>query len=132
MNHINAAGLSSCDVSADGARVQIGFHEEGGESSSLSLPSHCLNQLIMTLPGLLRRALWNRYRDSSLRLVFPLAKLKIEQAVGKNSLIITSATSDGFEVSFEYSQQQLDAFAGAVIDVESTLTNASELARRLD
>jgi hypothetical protein len=103
-----------------------------GACGSISLPTQCLNELMMTLPGILRIALWNQHQDTSLRLVFPLAKTKVEKATGKNALIVTSATPDGFEVSFEYDRRQLDELAGAITDIESVLVNPAELARRLD
>jgi len=110
----------------------MNVRDGNGASGSISLPTQCLNELMMTLPGILRRALWNQHRDTSLRLVFPLAKTKIEKAAGKNALIVTSATPDGFEVSFEYNQHQLDELTGAITGLGPLLTSPAESARRLD
>jgi hypothetical protein len=67
-----------------------------------------------------------------LRLVFPLGNTRIEKAAGKNALIVTSATPDGFEVSFEYNQQQVDELTGAIAGVEFVPGSRAELAHRLD
>jgi hypothetical protein len=132
VNHIDATALSTFEVSSDGTRFQMNVRGGDGERGSISLPTQCLNELMMTLPGILRLALSNKHRDTSLRLVFPLAKTRIEKTAGKDALIVTSATPDGFEVSFEYNRRQLDELAGAITKIESVLVNPAELARRFD
>ena len=54
----------------------------------------------MTLPALATAALRAQYQDSSLRLVYPLEKFRLEAVAGDPASILTLATPDGYEVCF--------------------------------
>ena len=97
MSHIEAAALTTFEVAPDGTRFQMNLVDQDGKSASVSLPARCINELMMTLPNVMRRALSIQFRDSSLRLVYQLGTTRVEKAAGKEAVILTSTTPDGFE-----------------------------------
>ena len=62
------------DVASDGTSFRMNFICRDGGLVSLSLPTECLTELIMTLPRMMRQALRARHHDESLRLVYPADK----------------------------------------------------------
>jgi hypothetical protein len=54
----------------------------------------------MTLPDVLRRSLLLRYRDDSMRVVYPVGSWEVEGAPVPGTVIVTLRTPDGFTVSF--------------------------------
>ncbi len=113
MSVIKATALTRYGVSADGRHVRIHVRDDAGEPATLELPTPALNELMMTLPRMLRDALQNQYRDPSLRLVHELGDCKVEQAGGDDRLILTLRTPDEFEVSFAITRSDLAAIAAA-------------------
>jgi hypothetical protein len=100
MIDLNAASLITCQIAADGNSVRLVFEAADGQTASLILPIHCIQQLLMTLPHAASKAIRARHGDDTLRLVFPLGDWKLEQAAGASELILTLNTPDGFEVAF--------------------------------
>jgi hypothetical protein len=131
MSHIEAAALTTVEVALDGTRFQMNVRGQDGKPASISLPTRCINELMMTLPDVLRRALWNQFRDSSLRLVYQLGHTKIEKMAGKESVILTSTTPDGFEVSFEYNRRQIAELSEAFACADLSLNSHADFGRRL-
>jgi hypothetical protein len=131
MSHIEAAALTTFEVAPDGTRFQMNVRGQDGQSASISLPTQCISELMMTLPGILRQALWNQSRDSSLRLVYSLGKIRIEKMAGKEAVILTSSTPDGFEVSFEYNRRQMAELSEAFACADLSLNSRADFARRL-
>jgi hypothetical protein len=131
MSHIEAAALTTFEVAPDGTRFQMNLVDRDGKLASVSLPARCINELMMTLPDVLRRALAIQFRDSSLRLVYQLETARIEKAAGKEAVILTSTTPDGFEVSFEYNRRQVAELSQALSGADRTLNSHTEFARRL-
>jgi hypothetical protein len=78
-------------------------------------------------PGPLR----TQFRDSSLRLVYQVGRTRIEKAAGKEAVIFTSTTPDGFEISFEYSRRQIAELLEAFVGADFTLSSHAEVARLL-
>jgi len=70
------------------------------------MPLECLNQLMMTLPGIVRQAVQRRYRDPSLRIVYTVARFQVELADDSETRILTLETPDGFSVSFGLTEEQ--------------------------
>jgi hypothetical protein len=66
-----------------------------------------LTGLIMTLPEIMRQALWKQHRDSSLRLVYPVGEWTVEESECPGALILTLRTPDGFQMSFAVSHDDL-------------------------
>ena len=100
MTIIRGAQLTTFDVTPDGQSVSIHVTDEQGEPATLMLPSDCLHALMMTLPEMVRRSLQARFRDSSMRVVFPLGSWNLERSVVPGAVIVTLRTEDGFSVSF--------------------------------
>jgi hypothetical protein len=101
--------LIAYDIASDGNRFRLCFSCANGKRCSVSLPTECLMGLIMTLPRMMTQALWARFGDDRLRLVYPAEKAFVEGSPDPNTFIMTLTTPDGFTVSFSLSRQQLDA-----------------------
>jgi hypothetical protein len=105
---INVRSLAKCQVASDGSAICLKFEDADGRPVALGLPHACVQQLIMTLPHLLSKALLARYGDHSLRAVFPLSDWRLEFAAGSKNFILTMSTPDGFEVSFVVSPRNME------------------------
>jgi len=100
MTIIRGAQLKTFDVAPDGHSVSIHVTDEQGAPATLVLPSDCLHALMMTVPEMVRRSLQARFRDPSMRVVYPLGSWSLERSVVSGSVIVTLSTDDGFSVSF--------------------------------
>jgi hypothetical protein len=105
--------LTTCEVAAGGRRIRINFKDMDGRPASLTVPTDCVHQLIMTLPPLLSRALKAELSDDSVRAVFPLGRWQLESAVKSSAYILTLSTMDGFEVAFSVSACDLATIIAA-------------------
>jgi|SoiMethySBSTD1v2_1073268.scaffolds.fasta_scaffold266416_2 hypothetical protein len=111
MTVINGVTLTNFVVSPDGSMISINVIDENSEPGSLILPSESLQSLIMSMPEMMQQALRRRYRDPSLRLVYPLGNWHLETSTEPGKLILTLSTSDGFAVSFAVTAGELRQFA---------------------
>jgi hypothetical protein len=111
--HIVGEELIAYDVASDGNRFRLSFTCANGKQGSLSFPTECLKSLIMTLPRMMTQALWARYGDESLRLVYPADMVRVERCPDPGTFIMTLTTPDGFGVSFSVTGQQLGALGRA-------------------
>ncbi len=82
---IRGKRLTTFDISPDGSRFCMNVADETGCHRGLSLPAECLVQLIMTLPEMASKALRTRYRDNSLRIVYPLGAMVWRPLTSKKS-----------------------------------------------
>jgi hypothetical protein len=98
------------DVASDGTSFRMNFICQDGGQVSLSLPTECLHGFMMTLPQMMRQALRARGDNESLRLVYPVDNLRIEQSSEPNTVIVTLTTMDGFEASYGLTRQQMTDF----------------------
>ncbi len=117
---INAAALTTLTVAPDGSAVSVNVADENGAPASLILPMDALRSLIMSLPPLMQQALRLRYRDPSLRLVYPLGTWRLESSTEVGKLLLSLATSDGFEVTFSIEAEALKCIADAAARAEAT------------
>jgi hypothetical protein len=108
--------LTTFDISPDGDRFCLNFTDQSGSSAGLSLPSECLIQLIMTLPEMASKALKVRYRDDTLRIVYPLGTFRMEASNMREIAILTLATQDGFKVSFGLTDENLKGLSETIHD----------------
>jgi hypothetical protein len=99
-NDIHVASLTTCQVTPEGHYVRLDFEDVLGRPATLRLTSACVQQLVITLPHLLGRALKAQYRDDCVRAVFPLGRWRLELAAGSKDFMLTLITPDGFEVTF--------------------------------
>ena len=96
-----------------------------GGRIALRVPSFCVEQLLMTLPHLLSKALQARYGDRSLRAVFPLGEWRLEAASGSKYLILTMMTPDGFEVAFSLGAPAIARIVSALEEHRSKVEQGS-------
>jgi hypothetical protein len=99
--------LTTFEIEPDGSRFCMNVADEKGRERGLSLPSDCLTQLIMTLPEMASKALRMRYRDDSLRVVYPLCAMHVEATHTDQYTILTLSTEKGFTVSFALTSEDL-------------------------
>jgi hypothetical protein len=111
--------LTNSQIDSTGDSFRLNFEAIDGRPASVTLPVECLNSLLMTLPHLLEQALKTKYRDDSLKLVYPTGGWTLEAAVGSNQLILTLNTPDGFKVSFALSPEDVDGLASSLADVNA-------------
>ncbi len=97
---IPVSELTVFEVAPDGSAVRMGFRTCGDRAAALVLPAECVQQLVMTVPGMAEAALQRRHRDSTLRLTYPVGTWRVEQSQAPGTLILTLETIDGFKVSF--------------------------------
>jgi len=114
---INATALTTLTVAPDGSIVSINVVDEEGAPASLILPLDALRSLIMSLPPLMQQALRLRYRDPSLRLVYPLGTWRLESGTEAGKLLLALATVDGFEVTFSIGEAELKRISDAAAQV---------------
>jgi hypothetical protein len=116
---IRGERLTTFDISPDGSRFCMNVADETGCQRGLSLPAECLVQLIMTLPEMASKALRTRYRDNSLRIVYPLGTMGVEAAHIEEITILTLTTQDGFKVSFGLTCEDLRRLGNLVRDAQT-------------
>ena len=71
---LEIAKLDACEVSGDGASIRLSVTDGQGRPLDLQVTAEQAGSLAMTLPRLVDAALKARYRDPSLRLVYPLTE----------------------------------------------------------
>jgi hypothetical protein len=98
--------MTVIEAAPDGSVVRLSMKDVVGRPVSLVLPFECLNQLIMTLPGVARKALQLQHGDPSLRVVYPASRSQLELANDLKTRILTLETPDGFSVSFGLTEAQ--------------------------
>jgi hypothetical protein len=118
---IDVQSLKTHQVAPDGSVICLNIENAGGRTIALRLPRVCVEQLLMTLPRLLSKALQTRYRDESLRVVFPLGAWRLEGAAGSKDFILTMGTADGFEVAFSLSATTIAQMLYAVEDQSASI-----------
>jgi hypothetical protein len=68
--NIDSQALTTCEISADGRQISLGFVDAAGQPAARKLPIEQVGA--MTLPALIERALRMRFGDDSLRYTYPL------------------------------------------------------------
>ena len=112
---ISAEALTTCEVAADGEAVSLGLVDSQGKPATIHLSLKQVGALVMTLPGLLEKALQARYGDESLRYAYPLASWVVEQSTDAAQRIVTLQTEDGFSVCFAVPREQQNPLAEALM-----------------
>ena len=107
--------LTTCEVAADGKAVSLGFLDSNGMPASVRLSVSQIGALIMTLPGLVEKALQIRFGDQSLRYAYPLASWVIEQSTDPIQRMMTLRTTDGFSVCFSMPRDQQSELGEALV-----------------
>ena len=76
---IETQELTTCEVAPDGCAISLGFVDSKGEPATIRLSVNQVGALVMTLPGLISKALQTRFGDRSLRYAYPLDSWVIER-----------------------------------------------------
>ena len=103
---IETQELTTCEVASDGCAISLEFLDSKGEPATIRLSVNQVGALIMTLPGLISKALQTRFGDQSLRYAYPLDSWVIEQSTDPKHGMMTLRTSDGFSVCFSIPREQ--------------------------
>src|SRR5262245_27500100 len=99
-NVIRGKQLTKFAVAPDGESVSIHLMDEEARPATLVLPSDCLNSLMMTLPAIVRQSLHLRFRDRTMRVVYPVGSWEVESSQAPGTMVVTFRTPDGCEISF--------------------------------
>lgn len=113
-------GLTNCQVDPTGVSFRLGFESVDGQPASVVLPVDCLRSLLMTLPHLIEKALKARYKDDTLKIVYPMGGFTLEAAAGSTSTILTMNTPDGFKVSFALTPEDAGGLATSLVGIDAT------------
>jgi hypothetical protein len=97
---IETQSLTTCEVAADGGAISLGFVDSIGNPATIRLSLNQVGALVMTLPGLIDKALQTRFGDQSPRYAYPLASWVVEQSSDPTQGMVTLRTVDGFSVCF--------------------------------
>ena len=112
---IETQSLTSCEIAPDGAAISLGFVDTKGHPQTIRLSLNQVGALVMTLPGLIDKALQTRFGDTSLRYAYPLASWVIEQSTDPTQGMMTLRTTDGFSVCFSIPREQLNQLGEAMV-----------------
>jgi hypothetical protein len=108
---IDGRALAGVEVGVDGAFFRLNITDTDERLVSVKLPADCLRSLIMTLPTVASRALSLRYKDESLRIVYPAHSTFVERSTDPDVFIVTFETPDTFKISFGLSVRQCRSIA---------------------
>jgi hypothetical protein len=135
LGQIDAAELTTYDVDPQGDFVRLHLRDLCGQPRTVVLPTECLTQLLMSLPGMVQKALRNRHGDDSLRLAHPLESFHVElgetSPTGNAQYILTLGTSGGFSVSFSGSHSDLTSLGSAICGDIVSVSQQTNSPRRL-
>ncbi len=112
---IESQSLTTCEVTADGGAISLGFVNSAGKPATIRLSLNQVGALAMTLPGLIDKALQKRFGDRSLRYAYPLASWAVEQSSDPTQGMVTLRTVDGFSVCFSIPRQQQSELGEALV-----------------
>jgi hypothetical protein len=107
--------LTVLEVAPDGGEFRLNLIDRDGRPAAVTLPSDCLNELLLMLPRVVAQALRARYRDDTLRIAYTLERWRIERAE-EGRLILTIETEQGLEMSFLVAPSDLERMAGGTED----------------
>jgi hypothetical protein len=117
---IETQALTTCEVAADGGAVSLGFVDSEGKPATIRLSLNQVGALVMTLPGLIDKALQTRFGDQSLRYAYPLASWVVEQSSDPTQGMVTLRTVDGFSVCFSIPREQQSELGEALVAQPAT------------
>ena len=112
---IDTQALTTCEVTADGGTISLGFVDSGGRPATILLSLNEVGALAMTLPGLIDKALQTRFGDQSLRYAYPLASGSVEQSSDPTQGMVPLRTVDGFSVCFSIPVEQQSELGAAPV-----------------
>jgi hypothetical protein len=117
--------LTTCQVDMSGEFFRLNLQLEDGRPCSVTLPIDCVRSLLMTLPGMIERALKARYGEGSFKLVYRAGGWALHQATDSNQMILTLQTEDGFKVAFALSPKDAADLASSLAETEGAVDDRS-------
>jgi hypothetical protein len=111
---IETQSLTTCEVGPDGG-ISLSFLDSQGRPATIRMSLNQVGALIMTLPGLIDKALQTRFGDTSLRYAYPLASWVVEQSTDPGHGMVTLRTVDGFSVCFSIPREQQSELGEALV-----------------
>jgi len=111
---IEIQSLTTCEATPDGA-ISLGFVDTRGKLQTIRLSLNQVGALVMTLPGLIDRALQAWYGDRSLKYAYPLASWAVEQSTDPSQSMVTLTTVDGFSICFSMPRAQQSKLGEALV-----------------
>lgn len=119
-NTIHAESLSSFEVAPDGSIVRLNVRDRQGTQGALELPANCVNQLLLSLPKVIRQALRNAHGDERARLVHALDSFRLDPGDpdenGIRRYVLTLRTGGGYEAAFAMTGSQMGVIVQSVVD----------------
>lgn len=112
MTTLEIERFTSFAVAADGERITLDCVDASGAPCAVVIRGEHLKELMMTLPEIARQSLRRKYRDPSLRLVYPVAAWALEAGTD-GRMILTLRTPDRFEIAFALATQMIQTIAAA-------------------
>ena len=112
---IETQSLTCCEVGPGGEVISLGFTDSGGQPRTIRLSLNQVGALAMTLPGLINRALQQKFGDESLRYAYPLDSWVVEQSSDPSQGMVTLQTADGFAVCFSIPREQQSELGEALV-----------------
>lgn len=112
---IDTQALTTCEVADDGGAISLGFVDSTGKPATIRLSLNQVGALVMTLPGLIDKALQTRFGDQSLRYAYPLESWLVEQSSDPTQTMVTLRTVDGFSVCFSIPRRQQSELGEALV-----------------
>jgi hypothetical protein len=98
---IKTTALTDCRVIQDGHTVRMDLVDDKGKDLSLELPFEQARAIAKLLPSLPERTRQARGVNTSARFVLPLDRWAVEESSDGTGLLLTLASSDGYEVCFD-------------------------------
>ena len=120
---IETQSLTTCEVAADGGAISLGFVDSIGNPATIRLSLNQVGALVMTLPGLIDKALQTRFGDQSLRYAYPLASWTVEQSSDPQTTMVTLKTVDGFTVCFSMEGELQSELGEALVNEHAGKTS---------
>lgn len=112
---ISIKSFTTCEVTDDGEAIALQFEDAAGHPGTIRVSLNQAGSLIMTLPGLVEKALHLRYGDRSLRYSYPLASWIIEQSTDATQRIMTLEAAGGFSVRFSIPKAEQSVLGEALM-----------------
>src|SRR5262249_11826264 len=108
--------MTTYEVTADGSWFRLYFRRASGATASITLPTECLNQLVMPMPCIAAEALRKRYPNAAMRLVYPLGDWVLARTEDDSQLILTLKTPNGFQVAFGVAASDVGRMTSTIRD----------------
>jgi len=115
---VEVTELTTYEVAPDGSSIRMNVVDVDGRKASIIVPMQNLQRLAFTIPKMVSEALQAAYGNPTLRLVHKVDLWKVERGEDGESVILTFATPDHFQMSFAVAEKELTSMAESVVEYE--------------